>query len=126
MKKRITGTELIKLILIHYLMNLDPPPAGGRDPEDPTGGGEEEGGDVPLPGDAERHPDSDGAAQREERQPAAGERRAGRETQEALRAVQAAGRGEDLSSSRLRSAFFKPPFIHGELCVYVCDPTNST
>lgn len=71
--------------------------AGRGHTENPAGGGEEEGGDVSFPGDAERHPGSDGAAQREKRQPAAGERRAGREAQETLRAVQAEGRGKSWS-----------------------------
>lgn len=68
--------------------------AGGRDPENPARGGKEEGGDFSFPGDAERHPDSDGAAQREKRQPSTREHRAGRKTQEAVRTVQTAGRGE--------------------------------
>lgn len=45
--------------------------AGGWGAEGAFGRGEEEGGDVPLPADPERHPGPDGAAQREERQPAA-------------------------------------------------------
>lgn len=52
------------------------PSAGGRDAKDPVGGGEKEGGDFSFPGDTERHPDSDGAAQREKRQPPTRERRA--------------------------------------------------
>ena len=77
--------------LTHNL-TLSPPPGGGG-AADAAGGGEEEGGDVPLPGDAAGHPVSDGAAQREERQPAAGEHRAGRQAQQALPTVQAPRRG---------------------------------
>lgn len=69
------------------------PSAGWRDTKDPLGGGEKEGGDFSFPGDAERHPESDGAAQREECQPPAGERRACRETEEAVWAIQAKRRG---------------------------------
>lgn len=74
--------------------------AGGRGAKNASGGGEKEGSDIPFPGDPEWHPDSDGAAQREERQSAAREHGASRETEEALRTVQTTRGG--------RRAFFVP------------------
>ena len=78
-------------ISIGWLVSLS---AGGRGAKDAHGGGEKEGSDLSLPGDAVRHPVSDGAAQRKKCQPATGEHWARWETEEAVWTVQTAGGGE--------------------------------
>lgn len=65
----------------------DFPSAGWRCAKNTSGGGEEERSHNSFSVHTEWHPDSDGAAQREERQPPTGERRAGGKAEEALWAV---------------------------------------
>lgn len=69
--------------------------AGGGGAKGAFGGGEEEGGDIPFPADPERHPGPDGAAQREEHQPATRERRVSWEAEKALRTVQTPRGGKE-------------------------------